>query len=106
MHARYRCLLSLCRLGDQRRPETQLVPHAWRCLHGRQGSAKRTPCVRPDGVTEELLVHARGFDRAMISRLVNHGLAMARREVATGPGRTTIEVVRLVISDVGMALEG
>jgi hypothetical protein len=61
----------------------------------------------PHGVTEELLVLAHGFDRTMISGLVNDGLAMAQREVVTGPGRTTIEVVRIRITDPGrMALEG
>jgi hypothetical protein len=61
----------------------------------------------PHGITEELLVLAHGFDRAMIGGLVNDGLAMAQREVATGPGRAVVEVVRIRISDAGQrALEG
>jgi hypothetical protein len=46
------------------------------------------------------------FD-AMIGGLVNDGPAMAQREVVTGPGRTTTEVVRLRMTDAArMALEG
>ncbi len=61
----------------------------------------------PHGITEELLVLAHGFNRAMIAGLVHEGLAMARREVATGPSRTIIEVVRIMITDAGRrAFEG
>jgi hypothetical protein len=61
----------------------------------------------PHGVTEELLVLAHGFNRAMIAGLVHEGLAMARREVVTGPSRTIIEVVHIMITDAGRtALEG
>jgi hypothetical protein len=61
----------------------------------------------PHGVTEELLVLAHGFNRAIIAGLVHEGLAMARREVATGASRTIIEVVHIMITDAGRtALEG
>jgi hypothetical protein len=53
-----------------------------------------------DGITEELLVLAHGFDRALISGLLHEGLAMVRRETIETGGRT-IEVVRLIITDVG-----
>jgi hypothetical protein len=43
----------------------------------------------PYGVTEDLLVL--GFD----------GLAETRSEIVTGPNRTKIEVVRIMISDAG-----
>jgi hypothetical protein len=43
----------------------------------------------------------------MIGGLVDEGLAAAQREIVTGPGRTTIEVVRIKISDAGRrAIEG
>ena len=59
------------------------------------------------GITGEQLVLVHGFDRDMIARLVDAGLATAHREVATGPGRMTIEVVRIKISDAGRrAVEG
>ncbi len=61
----------------------------------------------PNGITEELLVLAHGFDRAMIAGLVHGGLATAEREVVTGPGSALIEVVRIKITQAGrMALEG
>jgi hypothetical protein len=61
----------------------------------------------PHGITEELLVLAHGFDRIMIAGLVHEGLAMVQREVVTGPGRATMEVARIRITDGGrMALEG
>ncbi len=61
----------------------------------------------PHGITEELLVLAHGFDRAMIAGLVHEGVATKEREVVTGPGRAVIEVVRIRITDAGrMALEG
>ena len=59
----------------------------------------------PYGITEDTLVLAHGFDRDMIAGLVDEGLATAHREASTG--RTTIEVVRIRITDAGrMALEG
>jgi hypothetical protein len=61
----------------------------------------------PYGVTEDLLVLAHGFDRAMLAGLVHEGLATAQREVVTGPSRTVIKVVRIRITDAGrMAFEG
>jgi hypothetical protein len=61
----------------------------------------------PQGITEDTLVLAHGFDRAMIGGLVNAGLVTAQREIVTEPGRTTIEVVRIKISDAGrQAIEG
>jgi hypothetical protein len=61
----------------------------------------------PHGLTEELLVLAHGFDRAMIAGLVHEGFATAEREVVTGPGRAVIEVVRIRITDAGrQVLEG
>jgi hypothetical protein len=53
----------------------------------------------PHGITEDLLALAHGFDRAMITRLVDTGLATAQREIVSG--RATIEVVRIRISDAG-----
>jgi hypothetical protein len=53
----------------------------------------------PHGITEELLVLAHGFDRAMIAGLVHEGLATEGPEIVSG--RTTIEVVRIRISDAG-----
>jgi hypothetical protein len=61
----------------------------------------------PHGIMEELLVLAHRFDRSTIGGLLNEGLAMAQREVVTSPSRTTIDVVRIRISDAGRrALEG
>jgi hypothetical protein len=61
----------------------------------------------PHGITEDLLVLAHDFDRATIAGLVEAGLATARREVVTAPGRMTIEVVRMRIGYAGRrALEG
>jgi hypothetical protein len=37
----------------------------------------------------------------MIAGLVEEGLATARREIVAPPGRTTIEVVRIRITDAG-----
>jgi hypothetical protein len=61
----------------------------------------------PYGVTEDLLVLAHGFNRAMIAGLVHEGLATALGEVVTGPSRSVIKVIRIRITDPGrMALEG
>jgi hypothetical protein len=46
-------------------------------------------------------VLVRGFGRDMIAGLVDDGLATAQREVVKGPGGTTMEVVRIKISDAG-----
>ena len=53
----------------------------------------------PHGITEDLLALAHGFDPAMIAGLVGKGLATVERETVSG--RTTIEVVRIRISDAG-----
>jgi hypothetical protein len=61
----------------------------------------------PDGITEDQLALAHGFDRTMIAGLVSTGLATAQREIVTVSRRATIEVVRIKITDAGrMALEG
>jgi hypothetical protein len=61
----------------------------------------------PHGITEDTLVLAHGFDRTMVAGLVDAGLTTAQREIVTGPGRTTIEAVRIKISDAGRrAIEG
>jgi hypothetical protein len=61
----------------------------------------------PYGVTQDRLAFAHGFDRAMIAGLVSTGLATAQREIVTVSRRTTIEVVRIRITDAGrMALGG
>jgi hypothetical protein len=52
----------------------------------------------PDGVTEDLLVFAHGFDRAVIASLITEGFATARNILS--PGRATIGV-HIKISDVG-----
>jgi len=60
-----------------------------------------------DGIIEELLVLAHGFNRDMIAGLVEAGLATAQREILAASDRTTIDVVRIRISDAGRrALEG
>ena len=61
----------------------------------------------PLGITEDQLVLAHEFDRTMIAGLVSTGLATAQREIVTVSRRTTIEVVRIRITDTGrMALGG
>jgi hypothetical protein len=61
----------------------------------------------PDGIIEDLLVLTYEFDSDMIAGLVDKGLATARRETLTAHDRTTIEAVRISISDTGrLALEG
>jgi hypothetical protein len=55
----------------------------------------------PRGMFEDLLVVAHDFDRAIIASLVEGGFATAHREIVTAPGHTTIEVVRIRISDAG-----
>ena len=55
----------------------------------------------PHGISEDLLALAHGFNRHMIAGLVEEGLATARREIVTAPGRTTIEIVRIRITDAG-----
>ena len=60
----------------------------------------------PHGVIEDLLMLTHAFSRALIAGLVDEGLATARREIVTSAGGTTIEVVRIRISDAGrQALE-
>jgi len=46
-----------------------------------------------------MLTH--GFSRGLIAGLVDEGLATARREVVTSAGGTTVDVVRIRISDAG-----
>jgi hypothetical protein len=59
----------------------------------------------PHGIAEDLLALAHGFDRAMITGLVHEGLATGNREIVAS--RTTIEMIRIRISDAGQtALEG
>ena len=61
----------------------------------------------PYGVIEDLLVHAYEFDGAIIAGLVDEGLATAHREILGASDGTTIEVIRIRISDAGrQALEG
>jgi hypothetical protein len=55
----------------------------------------------PHGLVEDLLMLTQGFDRPLIAGLVDEGLATARREIVTSTGHTTIEVVRIRISDLG-----
>jgi hypothetical protein len=52
------------------------------------------------GVTEDQLAIVHGFDRDMIAGLADAGLATRRRETIETGGRT-IEVIRLIITDVG-----
>jgi hypothetical protein len=52
------------------------------------------------GVTEDQLALVHGFDRDMIAGLADAGLATRRRETIETGGRT-IEVIRLIITDVG-----
>jgi hypothetical protein len=86
---------------------TQLVLRLGRRLRENQSSARinATPwrywLVFSHGIAEDTLVLAHGFDRAMIAGPVHEGLATAMREVVTGPGSTTIEVVRIRITDAG-----
>jgi hypothetical protein len=59
-----------------------------------------------DGVAQDLLVLAHGFDGDMIAGLVDAGLATARRETVEA-GERPIEVVRVMITDAGRrAIEG
>jgi hypothetical protein len=54
----------------------------------------------PTNPVPRLLALAHGFDPTMIAGLVDEGLAEASRsEIRHGPSRTTIEVVRIGISD-------
>ena len=53
------------------------------------------------GVIEDLLMLTHGFSRGLIAGLVDEGLATARREVVTSAGGTTVDVVRIRISDAG-----
>jgi hypothetical protein len=55
----------------------------------------------PHGITEELLVLAHGFDRALIAGLLHEGLATVQREVVS-----SIEMVRIKITDVGRTALG
>jgi len=55
----------------------------------------------PSGITEGQIVLVHGFNGDMIAGLVEVGLATAQREVVTAPSHTTIEVVRIRISDAG-----
>jgi hypothetical protein len=58
----------------------------------------------PDGVTEDLLVFAHGFDLAVIAGIITEGFATAQN--VPGPGRVTTGVLRIKISGVGLrALE-
>jgi hypothetical protein len=80
-------------------PKCRLIPE-WR-------QALQLLASSPRGATDDLLALAHGFDRAMIRGLVHEALATARHEIITAPGRTTIEVVRIKISDAGRrVLEG
>jgi hypothetical protein len=56
----------------------------------------------PQGIAEELLILAHGFDRGIIAGLVHGGLAKEQREVVMGSGRTLIEVVRILITEAGL----
>lgn len=75
-------------------------------LTGEQRRALELLASTPYGVIEDLLVHTYELDRDMIAGLVDEGLATARREIIAASDRTTIEVVRIKISDAGrLALE-
>ena len=71
---------------------------------------RRAPALlarMPHGIIEDSLVLAHGFDRAMIAGLVYEGLATPRREIVMAARRTTIHVVRIMITDAGRrAIEG
>lgn len=83
------------------------MPPKERSLSGEQRHALALLASFPHGITEELLVLAHEFDRAMIGGLVHESFATVEREVVTGPGRRIIEVVRIRIADAGRrALEG
>jgi hypothetical protein len=80
-------------------PKRHLIPE-WR-------QALQLLASSPHGATDDLLALAHGFDRAIITSLVHQGLATTRHEIITAPGRTTIQVVRVKISDAGRrVLEG
>jgi hypothetical protein len=57
----------------------------------------------PHGIIEDSLLVAYQFDRATIAGLVLEGLATAAREILAASDRTTIDVVRIRISDGGPA---
>jgi hypothetical protein len=75
-------------------------------LNREQRQALALLAIFPHGITEGQLALAHGFDRTMIAGLVHEGLATAEREIVTASKRTTIEVVRIKITNAGrMALE-
>jgi hypothetical protein len=59
------------------------------------------------GVIEDLLVLTYQVDQVTIAGLVQEGLATAGREILAASDRTTIDVVRIKITDAGRrALKG
>jgi len=55
----------------------------------------------PHGIIEDLLVLNHEVDRAAIAGLVQEGLATAGREILAASDRTTIDLVRIRITDAG-----
>jgi hypothetical protein len=55
----------------------------------------------PHGIIEDLLVLNHEVDRAAIAGLVQEGLATAGRETFAASDRTTIDLVRIRITDAG-----
>jgi hypothetical protein len=86
-------------LNDSDIVTTMAVPSQEPSLSEEQRHALALLASIPHGITEDLLALAHGFDRAVIGGLVGTGLATAQREIVSG--RTTIEVVRIRISDAG-----
>jgi hypothetical protein len=55
----------------------------------------------PHGIIEDLLVLNHEVDRAAIAGLVQEGLATEGREILAASDRTTIDLVRIRITDAG-----
>jgi len=71
-----------------------------------QRSALQILAGCPQGVTEDVIVLAHGFDRDMLAGLVRAGLATAWYEMVRAGGKK-VEVVRVGITDAGrQALKG
>jgi hypothetical protein len=70
-------------------------------LSAEQRRASEVLIKTPHGVVEDMFMPTHGFDRGLIAGVVDEGLATARGEIVTSTGGTTIEVVRIRVSDEG-----
>jgi len=65
-----------------------------------QRQALEMLAVSPNGLTEDLLAFAHGFDSDMIAGLVHTGLATAQRETIKA-GRESVKILRIRITKAG-----